>query len=163
MFEGVEYFAWLYEDGQCVAYCTRLRGCQYHNVHANGHWQKNTHKWLTNRCITHYSVWNIDGQLLHHGRRTTIENYCVEPSTYKRIGFTALSGWPPTCCDHCRFYDVAGAGVDKGIEVTFQWKFALLRLKHVLRRRARGRLARIVIGMCCLYNDVAALVAAYVV
>ena len=165
-FDGIQYVWWLYENSTFVGYEVGLNDKSRQVYDVRGCCVQNKPLYFLHRYIKHYALW-----MSHNTPKVTYDQWT---SFYRRdsLGFVAESksiGWTShttqsylyryNACDDCHFY-----GVDKSpFRVTFQWKFALLRFRHVLRLRARRRIARIITGACGMHNDVALMVATWIV
>ena len=156
LLRAVQTFIWLYENGNCVGCKIVFVGGNWHAYDTRGlRIQTSLHLHFAERYIKHFYVYN--GNNLDFCQST----YWFNSRTFDDFN---LVGWRQWFGDgKHKFNDCHYKGAEKTVRVTFSWKFALLRLKHVLRLKARRRIARIVSAACGMYDDVAALIAAYVV
>lgn len=164
-FDGIRSFWWLYENSKCVGYDVQFADGSRQVYDASGCHVPHKAAYFVNRYVKHYAVWLpqthqqtvIHDQWTTFYRRTPFGNYILQYT-----GWSSFSGFYNEC-DDCCFYSVENDTSHRRRVVTFQWKFALLRFRHILRVRARRRIAKTVSDACMVNADVASVIATFVV
>lgn len=159
---GITTVAWLYENGGCVGCQLQFADGSYHTYDTRGRQiQQSAH--FANRYIKYYTVWKCRDLLCH-----SLLTISYSGGVCRRFGFSYFASDNPYSRNQlCRYWlwncSKRCLNGSETVDVSFSWKFALLRFKHALRLRARRRIARIISETRGICDDVSALMAAYVV
>ena len=156
-------FSWLYSSSTlvstegCVGY--KFTDDCFYDVHG----ERVSHAHMASKNVTKRyticrhrngvvvcTVANVKARILHCGNLSILE--------FSTASFCSLKRQT----HRCRFY-YRGANHIVRVEVKATWKHAMLRLKHVLRVRARCRIASFLLPCLPCATDVCYIIASYVV
>ena len=159
-----QLFCWLYENGQCVGYDIGIYDGECRQTYdTHGTLIQDKARRFAHKTIKHYCIWYTpyyNGWSYGHWA-CVYKPFTCEPALYAEYhsGFELHF-----FCNGIRTYGVCNTNTQERYSiVSGRWKFAMLRFKHVLRLRARRRVASIVSASTNVTRDMAMLIAAFVV